>query len=226
MKAPCADGIFAILNSHVASEVLGASTTYLIKAHNVPHGLSDYKGREPLDALDRMARMLNGLTAVVKQLNFNVKRALDEVNDDYSTTTDLADILQRDANVPFRVGHHFASEPVNYGRGLNLRPADIAYDQAQRIYAEAAKHYKMDSAWLPLSEAQFRKSLTAENMIQSAQVGRRAATGRSRAHADGAARELESRSRLARCDKNEIGGGDETAGCRLRAIENTALTVV
>ena len=32
-----------------ASEVLGVSTTYLFKAHNVPHGLSDYKGREPVE---------------------------------------------------------------------------------------------------------------------------------------------------------------------------------
>jgi argininosuccinate lyase len=153
-----------------ASDVLGTSTTYLFKAHNVPHGLSDYKGSDPQEALNRMARMLNGLTAVVKQLNFNAKRALDEVNDDYSTTTELADILQRDANVPFRVGHHFASELVNYGRGNNLRPVDIPYDQAKRIYTDAAKHYQMDSAQLPLSEAQFRRSLTAENMIESAKV--------------------------------------------------------
>ncbi len=75
--------------------------------------------------------MLNNLAAVVKQFNFNAKRALDEVNDDYATTTELADILQRDANVPFRVGHHFASELVNYGRGNNLRPAEIPYDQAK-----------------------------------------------------------------------------------------------
>ena len=153
-----------------ASDVLGASTTYLFKAHNVPHGLSDYKGSDPQEALNRMTRMLNGLTAVVKQLNFNAQRALDEVNDDYATTTELADILQRDANVPFRVGHHFASELVNYGRGNRLRPVDIPYDQAQRIYTEAAKQYAIDKAQLPLSEAQFRKSLTAENMIQSAQV--------------------------------------------------------
>jgi argininosuccinate lyase len=153
-----------------ASEVLGISTTYLFKAHNVPHGLGDYKGREPENSLNRMAQMLNNLTAVVKQLNFNAKRALDEVNDDYSTTTELADILQRDANVPFRVGHHFASELVNYGRGNNLRPAEVPYDQARKIYTEAATHFKLDNTKLPLSEAQFRKSLTAENMVQSAQV--------------------------------------------------------
>jgi len=67
----------------------------------VPHGLSDYKGSEPVEALNRMARMLNNLTAVVKRLNFNARRALDEVNADYSTTTELADVLQRDADVPF-----------------------------------------------------------------------------------------------------------------------------
>jgi argininosuccinate lyase len=154
----------------LASEVLGISTTYLFKAHNVPHGLGDYKGSEPQNALNRMAQMLNNLTAVVKQLNFKAKRALDEVNDDYSTTTELADILQRDADVPFRVGHHFASELVNYGRLNNFRPAEIPYDQAKRIYTEAAKHFNLQNAQLPLDEAQFRKSLTAENMVQSARV--------------------------------------------------------
>ena len=153
-----------------ASEVLGIATTYFFKAHNVPHGLSDYKGREPVEALNRMARMLNRLTAVVKQLNFNAKRALDEVNADYGTTTELADVLQRDADVPFRVGHHFASELVNFGRAKSLRPIDIPYDQAKRIYTEAAKSFNMSNAQLPLSEGQFRKSLTAENMVQSARV--------------------------------------------------------
>src|SRR5262245_66047143 len=101
---------------------------------------------EPQNALNRMAQMLIELTAVVKQLNFNAKRALEEVNDDYATTTELADILQRDANVPFRVGHHFASELVNYGRSNNLRPAESPYEQAKRIYIEAAGHLKRKNA--------------------------------------------------------------------------------
>ena len=74
-----------------ASEVLGVSTTYLFKAHNVPHGLSDYKGSEPVEALNRMSRMLNNLAAVGEAVQFQRQRALDEVNADYSTTTELAE---------------------------------------------------------------------------------------------------------------------------------------
>jgi len=36
-----------------ASETLGVATTYLLKAHNVPHGVPDYKGNDPIQAPSR-----------------------------------------------------------------------------------------------------------------------------------------------------------------------------
>jgi argininosuccinate lyase len=150
-----------------ASEVLGSTTTYLFKAHNVPHGTADYKGNDPAQTLARTSEMLGKLTAVVKQLTFNAPRALDEVNADYATTTELADILQRDANVPFRVGHHFASDLVTYGRGNSLRPTQIPFAAAQEIYAKAAAHFGLKETKLPLVEADFRRALTPENMVRS-----------------------------------------------------------
>ena len=150
-----------------ASETLGIATTYLFKAHNVPHGVPDYKGNDPIQALARAADTLARLTAVVRQLNFNEERALEEVNADYATTTELADILQRDADVPFRVGHHFASELVTYGRGHGLRPSQIPFTVAQEVYAKAAAHFGRTETRLPLDEASFRGALTPENMVRS-----------------------------------------------------------
>jgi argininosuccinate lyase len=133
--------------------------------------MSDYKDRGnpreyPDTTLRDMAALFEHGEAVIRSMRLLPERALDEVNSDYSTTTELADVLQRDADVPFRIGHHFASELVNYGRGHHLRASEIPFAEAQRIYAEVAAASKME-ARLPLSEAQFRRSLTPENMVTS-----------------------------------------------------------
>jgi argininosuccinate lyase len=152
-----------------ASRVIGEAQTFMFLAHNVAAGMGDYKVDQPDLVLRDAARMFNSFAALMKTFVFDEARALAEVNADYSTTTELADTLQRVADVPFRVGHHFASDLVNYGRGNNLKPSEIPYAEAQRIYTEAAKLFQMDNARLPLGEAQFRQSLTAENMVQASQ---------------------------------------------------------
>ena len=43
------------------------------------------------------------------------------------------------AEIPFRVGHHFASELVNYGRRSGLRPAQIPFQSACTIFTEVAR---------------------------------------------------------------------------------------
>jgi argininosuccinate lyase len=157
-----------------ASTVLGHAQTFLIVAHNVPAGMSDYKpfinplqGDQPNNVVRELSGLFDNFGKLMKTLVFNEPRALAEVNADYSTTTELADTLQRVAEVPFRVGHHFASEVVNYGRGNNLKPAEIPYAEAQRIYAEAAKQYQLEDTKLPLTEVQFRTSLSPQNMVNA-----------------------------------------------------------
>jgi argininosuccinate lyase len=154
-----------------ASTLIGEATTFAFIAHNVEPGMSDYKDfgnpkEYPNIILRDMAALFAHADAVIRTMRFRPDRALDEVNSDYSTTTELADTLQREADVPFRIGHHFASELVNYGRGHHLRAIEIPYSEAQRIFAEVATSSGIDPK-LPLSEEKFRRSLTAENMVTS-----------------------------------------------------------
>jgi argininosuccinate lyase len=86
-------------------------------------------------------------------------RALAEVHADYSTTTEIADALAQKADVPFRIGHHFASKLTDYGRGRRVRLQDIPYAEAARLYEEQTKQT------LPLSEADFREAVSAEYMV-------------------------------------------------------------
>ena len=180
-----------------ASNLIGEAATFALIAHNVEPGMSDYKDfgnpkEYPNAILRDMAALFAHAEAVVRTMRFRPERALDEVNSDYSTTTELADTLQREADVPFRIGHHFASELVNYGRGHRLRASEIPFAEAQRIYADIAAAAKVEPK-LPLSEEQFRRSLTAENMVtaskglggpQPAEVARMLAGAKDRLAAD------------------------------------------
>jgi argininosuccinate lyase len=153
-----------------ASRLVGESTKYSLESHNVMSGMDDYKSATPDDALKEAAILYSNLAQLVKALRFDEQRALDEVNGDYATTTELADTLQREADVPFRAGHHFASQLVDYDRAHNLKPADIPYEEAKKLYTISAAEFKLEKTQLPLSEAQFRTSLTPENMVRSAKV--------------------------------------------------------
>jgi len=149
------------------SVLTGKAVTYYIECNNVMSGMNDYKSGMPLEVTKASGDLYREFSAMLQALVFDPERALQEVNNDYSMTTELADMLQRDAEVPFRVGHHFASELVTYGRKNKLKPAEIPFDQARQLFLAAAKEYGLEGA-LPLTEAQFRRALTPENMVQSA----------------------------------------------------------
>jgi argininosuccinate lyase len=153
----------------LASSVAGGATMFAFHAHNVASGMHDYKPEGPDPLLRDTERMFNDLAALLPALRFDASRALDEVNAEYSTTTELADVLQRDADVPFRAGHHFASDLVTFGRANQLRPGEIPYAEARRLYAETATTFGLPTA-LPLTEAGFRRALSAEGMVRASQV--------------------------------------------------------
>lgn len=151
-----------------ASTVVGDAQVYTFQAHNVTPGMPDYKREQTHRTLEDAITMFGQMKTLLDNLVVNPARALVEVNAEYSTTTELADVLQREADIPFRVGHHFASELVTFGRAKGLRPGDIRFEDATRIWNEAGKKFNLEGAKFPLTEKRFRESLSPEGMIAAA----------------------------------------------------------
>jgi argininosuccinate lyase len=151
-----------------ASRVLGAAQTAVMVGHNVAPGTLDTRGDDARAAIAEAARMQAAVARLFPTLRFDAIRAKEEVEGDYATSTELADVLMREANLPFRVGHHFASALVDFGRSNGLRPAELPYAEAARIYARTARDMLgQQDAPFPLSEARFRAALSAEGMVRA-----------------------------------------------------------
>jgi argininosuccinate lyase len=169
-----------------ASTVVGAMNTSFLIAHNTNTGMYDYRRPNVIPTVEAMA-LYRLLADVIDGIVVNGPRALQEINAEYSTMTEVADFLMQRANVPFRIGHHFAADLAKYGRSKGLTPVQIPYAEAQRIYREDTKQD------LPLSEADFMQALSAEYMVanrkgvggtQPAEVGRMLASARSKLQED------------------------------------------
>jgi argininosuccinate lyase len=127
-------------------------------AHNTRTGAFDYRAYDPVPS-ERPLLVLNLMQQILDGFVVDKTRALVEVNSDYSTTTEIADTLSRTADVPFRIGHHFASTLTNYGRSHGLKLTEIPYADVTRIYKGDAKQD------LPLTEAEFKDAISPEHMI-------------------------------------------------------------
>jgi argininosuccinate lyase len=84
---------------------------------------------------------------------------------EYAATPELADTLQLEAKVPFRIGHAFASAIVDYGKANRLPPAKFPYPVAERLYAEEAAKAGLEERRLPLSAQAFARVMSADNMV-------------------------------------------------------------
>ncbi len=139
----------------------------LIQTHNITPGMSD-----PKDVKQNSAMVDAGISAlkrwdrVLKAMVINPERALEELNSDWTASQEVADVLMRKYKLPFRDGHHFASEVVSYAKANNIKPLDFPYEQARRIYADAMKDSKYGTE-LPMSEAEFRSTLDPVAIVKN-----------------------------------------------------------
>ena len=77
-------------------------------------------------------------------------------------------MLMRKYNIPFRIGHHVASNIVDFARKNNLHPTDFPYQEACRIYKNhTATISGMDiPKSFPMDEDEFKTTLDPTAIVQ------------------------------------------------------------
>ena len=150
-----------------ASTALTLGMGAALQAHNIPPGMSDPKEVKANAGMVQAATaVLNNWNRILNALVLDPARALEELNSDWTASQELADLLMRKYKLPFRVGHHFASEVVDYGRDHNIKPSAFPYAEARIIYAKAVKDAGL-SGELPMSEAEFRSALDPTHIVNA-----------------------------------------------------------
>lgn len=153
-----------------ASTAISLAMGAVLRAHNLPPGMVDAKNVPAnSEMMDMAVLFLTNCDKILRSLVISAERALEELNSDWTASQEVADILMREHNLPFRVGHHFASEIVTYAKQHDHTPLDFPYGEAKRIYAETVGE---QGGVLPMNEDGFRNALDP-----AAIVARRATTG-------------------------------------------------
>lgn len=155
-----------------ASTVVSLAMGRIIQAHNIPPGMSDPKSvRDNAAMLAATTTLLDSWDKILGAMRIDPERALEELNSDWTASQEVADLLMRKYKLPFRVGHHFASEVVDYAKIHNIRPSDFPYAEAQRIYAHTLRDMKVQGEALPMSETEFRAALDPAAIIANRATG-------------------------------------------------------
>ena len=150
-----------------ASTVVTLGVGRAIQAHNIPPGMNDPKAvSDNVAVIAGATTLLERWDRILHALVVNRERALEELNSDWTASQEVADVLMRKYRLPFRVGHHFASEVVSYAKAHDIRPADFPYAEARRIYGETLREMSVAGGELPMGEAEFRAALDPAAIVR------------------------------------------------------------
>ena len=149
-----------------ASSVIAMSLAPMIRAHNITPGMGDPKSsRENSAMMSTAIDMLKKFNRMLSALRINKERALEELNTDWTASQEIADLLTRQYNVPFRISHHFASDLVDFAKSNGIKPTELKYNDAQMIYKRSFKN-EGASAELPIQPDELKAALDPEKIIK------------------------------------------------------------
>jgi argininosuccinate lyase len=123
-----------------SGRILGCLTSLMVTMKGLPLAYSKdmQDDKEPVfEARDLLILSLEALEGMIETIEFVPRRMADAAAQGFSTATDLADWLVREAGVPFREAHHITGRAVKAaeerGHDLAELPLDVLKEIDERI---------------------------------------------------------------------------------------------
>jgi argininosuccinate lyase len=119
-----------------SGRIMGCMTSLMVTMKGLPLAYSKdmQDDKEPVfEAFDLLGLCLSAMTGMIATLNFRADRMRALAEAGFSTATDLADWLVREADVPFREAHHITGRAVKMAEERGCGLADLALADLQTI---------------------------------------------------------------------------------------------
>lgn len=144
----------------LAAQVLGGTNALQLMNHNVDTGMHDYRTAAPLIETLELAETVNRRFAeLLKHIHVDGDAAMAELMRGFSTSTEIAETLYREARIPFRTAHEYAKQLVEYARSTNQPLASVADADIRRVYNDVV------SESLPITVQDIRDAIDPQHFI-------------------------------------------------------------
>lgn len=126
-----------------SGRIAGAMTALVMTMKGLPLAYSkDMQDDKPpvFEAHDLLGLSLSAMTGMIAEVAFNDVKMRELAESGFSTATDFADWLVREAKLPFREAHHITGEVVALAEKQGCGLADLTLEQFQVVDARISKN--------------------------------------------------------------------------------------
>jgi argininosuccinate lyase len=126
-----------------SGRIAGAMTALVMTMKGLPLAYSkDMQDDKPpvFEAHDLLGLSLSAMTGMIAEVAFNEVKMRELAESGFSTATDFADWLVREAKLPFREAHHVTGEVVALAEKQGCGLAELKLEQFQIIDARISKN--------------------------------------------------------------------------------------
>ncbi len=150
------------------SRMLSHAQGIALQCHNIPFGDTQDIEDEifPLifGGLETAHDILDLYSAVMETLHVNVEHLRQRAIAGFTTVTELADTLVREANLPFRQAHSIVSGMVTYAMTHNLSPTELTSEIMRQVAVDKIGQE------VTLSDERLQQAIDPENFVATRTV--------------------------------------------------------